>query len=153
MKNTEREILEKAEANAKKFSKDGSRPKLDKPKEKLDKPKDRQIREKSKLKTEKKTVTESTAESNKPDVKQETQQSQQPKKTISKEEITPNSENPGSGATSPKAGEAKGSTRKRNDNDSTDKERKIRNKDRPAIQIYRPGAKRVTVSKSVSQVS
>jgi len=28
-----------------------------------------------------------------------------------------------------------------------DKERKIRNKDRPAIQIYRPGSKRLTTQK------
>lgn len=31
-----------------------------------------------------------------------------------------------------------------------DKERKIRNKDRPAIQIYRPGSKRLTAQKQVS---
>lgn len=151
MRNTERETLEKAEASAKKVPKEGSRPKLDKPKEKLDKPKDRIVREKSKPKMEKKAVAESSVDSNKPDVKQETQQ--QPKKTIPKEEFTSSSENPGSGATSPKPEEEKGSSRKKHDNDSTDKERKIRNKDRPAIQIYRPGAKRVTVPKSVSQIS
>lgn len=153
MKNTEREILEKAEASAKKLPKEGSRPKLDKSKEKSDKPKDRTVREKSKPKVEKKTVAESSADSNKPDSRQETQHSQQLKKTIPKDEITSNSEIPGSGATSPKPDEEKGSTRKKNDNDSTDKERKIRNKDRPAIQIYRPGAKRVTVPKTVSQIS
>ncbi|EFX71899.1 hypothetical protein DAPPUDRAFT_216440 [Daphnia pulex] len=146
LRNTERETLEKAEASAKKVAKEGSRPKLDKPKEKLDKPKDRIVREKSKPKMEKKAVAESSVDSNKPDVKQETQQ--QPKKTIPKEEVTSSSENPGSGATSPKPEEEKGSSRKKHDNDSADKERKIRNKDRPAIQIYRPGAKRVTVPKS-----
>lgn len=39
-----------------------------------------------------------------------------------------------------------GSGRKRTERE-TDRERKIRNKDRPAIQIYRPGAKRVITSK------
>ena len=33
-----------------------------------------------------------------------------------------------------------------------DKERKIRNKDRPAIQIYRPGSKRLTTQKQVVSV-
>jgi len=39
-----------------------------------------------------------------------------------------------------------GGGRKRTEKES-DRERKIRNKDRPAIQIYRPGAKRVITSK------
>lgn len=149
MKNTERENLEKSdktEAGAtNKKIKETLRTKPDKPKERL-------VREKPKPKTERRPAAES-GESNKPDVKQETQQAHQhPKKLVSnKEEATYNSENP-TGAVSSKPEEDKGA-RKRNENDSAEKERKIRNKDRPAIQIYRPGAKRMTGQKSVSQLS
>ncbi len=86
-------------------------------------------------------------------MRQETQQAHQhPKKSVSsKEEATYNNENP-TGAVSLKPEEDKGA-RKRTENDSAEKERKIRNKDRPAIQIYRPGAKRMTGQKSVSPFS
>lgn len=43
------------------------------------------------------------------------------------------------------------SERRRSEKDG-DKERKIRNKDRPAIQIYRPGAKRLSAQKQVKTI-
>lgn len=119
---------------------------------KVEKPKEKQLnREKPKAKTEKRPATESN-DSNKPDGKQEAQQLHQPKtKTVSsKEETVTNTEN--STGAPPRLEEEKGS-RRRTENESTDKEKKIRNKDRPAIQIYRPGAKRMNTQKSVSQAS
>lgn len=147
MKNTEREIVEKTDkpegGTVFKKPKEVVRPKVDRPKEKS-------VREKPKPKPERRSVNES-GDSSKPDNKQETPQSSQPKKTnTSKEEIAPPSENT-TGA-SPKPEEEK-SSRRRTDNETTDKDKKIRNKDRPAIQIYRPGAKRMTAPKSVSQDS
>nr|CAG4636934.1 EOG090X04G9 [Ceriodaphnia reticulata] len=144
LKNTERENLEKsdkAEAGASnKTIKEVSRTKSDKPKERL-------AREKPKPKPERRQAAES-GDSNKSEMKQETQQShQQPKKSVSnKEETFSSSENP-TGAVSSKQEEDKGA-RKRTENDSAEKDKKIRNKDRPAIQIYRPGAKRMTGQKS-----
>nr|CAG4641618.1 EOG090X04G9 [Eurycercus lamellatus] len=43
-----------------------------------------------------------------------------------------------------KSEEERATTGKKRNEKETDRERKIRNKDRPAIQIYRPGAKRLT---------
>lgn len=150
LKNAERETLEKTDkaetgVAVKKVPKEGSRTKLEKPKERPDRPKERPIREKSKPKTERRSGGE-FQDQDKPVAKEETQQSFQPKKNISISEVTSNNENP-NGTTSPKPEEDKES-RRRADNDSSEKEKKIRNKDRPAIQIYRPGAKRVTIPKA-----
>lgn len=113
----------------------------------MDRSKEKPAKEKPKPKPERMPVNES-GDSSKPDVKQETPQSNQPKKAISvKEEIASPSENT-TGA-SPKPEEEK-NTRRRTENETADKDKKIRNKDRPAIQIYRPGAKRMAAPKSVS---
>ena len=143
LKNTERENLEKSdktEAGAtNRKVKEASRTKLDKPKE-------RPIKEKLKPKLERRPAADS---GDKHEVKQETQQFPHPKKSVSsKEDTTSNSENP-TGVILSKPEEEKGA-RKRTENDTAEKDRKIRNKDRPAIQIYRPGAKRNSGPKSVS---
>lgn len=150
LKNIERETLEKADkaeagVTVKKVSREGSRAKMEKPKERPDRPKERPLREKSKPKTERRSGGESQ-DQDKPDAKEETKQTFQAKKSISSIEVAPSHENP-SGVMVQQPEEDKGS-RKRADNDASEKDRKIRNKDRPAIQIYRPGAKRVTVPKT-----
>lgn len=145
MKNTEREVLDKTDkvdgAAPQKKVKEGSRQKGEKSKEKVYK--ERPV----KPKIEKKKINDSS-ELDQIEPHQETEHTNPPKKSVLKrDESKSNEEN-----AAPSKSEDKPITKNRTDHDSsTDKEKKIRNKDRPAIQIYRPGAKRIPNPKSVSQ--
>nr|CAG4649254.1 EOG090X04G9 [Scapholeberis mucronata] len=150
LKNTEREAQEKTEKQEKQEAaaaarkvKEASRPKGDRP------TKEKTFKERPlKPKTEKKVNTSDSTESSKLGTQQqEIDHPIQPKKTVAKREQTkpqPTDDNPGPSSKSEEEKPNKSQT----ENEPSDKERKIRNKDRPAIQIYRPGAKRITTQKS-----
>lgn len=136
LKNTEREAAEKSAEKADKFENGAIRKSKEAIRSK-DKIKEKVIKEKpKKVFVEKKTAegNDDSTESN--NLKRNARQNMK-EETVHKEE------------TSVSFNKTEEEQCRHNEGKETekDKERKIRNKDRPAIQIYRPGSKRLTAQK------
>nr|CAG4643142.1 EOG090X04G9 [Ilyocryptus agilis] len=145
---------ESAETAAKKPVKDSSRANKEKSKEKV--PKDNNKSKPQRNSTEKKQTAE-PVESPKVAAKAENdkahsqQQSQPRKEAVAREEEPPASRDNSARESEPRKEDENETEKKLSEID--EKGRKIRNKDRPTIQIYRPGAKRLSSQKSTEEAS